>query len=137
MNESDIHILPLKHISCQSDNETLQINWQDPIPGNEISGYIELVKSMINSLSVHNLYLDGSKLSEYSNMLNWKIIEACWQVFYENGGEKIIVINDLTSDRPIEEEYIHTLKENEIPITLEFRNSADEKFQGEEPVHSD
>jgi hypothetical protein len=128
MVKTDIHACPLEYISWDTDrdNNSLQVSWHDQIPDRDIGTCIELIHSLLKAVSVQKLLLNGSKMKDSCSWLNWRVIEHCWQTFCENGGEKIVMINDSRSDKRLEEEYINIIKEYEIPINLEFSESVED-----------
>jgi len=122
---------PLEYISCSTDSKSLKVRWRDHVPEKAIIPCIGLINALVKALSVQNLLINGSNLKESDSGLNWKIIEACWLAFCENGGKKIVIINESRLPDYLEEEYRNAILEYGIPIELEFRAEIENNLERE------
>lgn len=120
MNNIQLDYCPSNYIYCHKSGKSLEVHWQKNIPGNKIDQCLNIVRSLVNITPAKNLLIDGLELKSSDFGLNWKIIESTWKTFYENGGEKIVVLNKKKLPKYIHEEYTAAIKYYGIPLKIEF-----------------
>jgi len=116
---------PSKYIYCHKGDQSLEVHWKKEIPEEKVDQCLNIVESLVSITPAKNLIIDSIELEDSDFGLNWKIIEHTWKSFFENGGEKIIILNK--SDFPIsfQKEYKAVLKEYGIPLKIDFRKTQD------------
>jgi hypothetical protein len=110
-----------EYIDCNKGDKSLEVHWHRNIPDDKIDQCVSNIRSMLKILPAKILVIDGSDLINYDLELNWKIIESSWKIFHDNGGEKIVILNNMKLPGYLIEEYRHSIKEYGIPIELEFK----------------
>lgn len=121
MHNHKFNYYQTEYIDCNKRNKSLEVHWHKSIPDNKINQCISNVKSLLEILPVKILLLDSTNLLSYDLALNWKIIESSWKVFYDNGGEKIVILNKKGLSSSLVDEYKCVIKKYGIPIELEFK----------------
>lgn len=116
---------PSKYIYCHKGDQSLEVHWKKVIPEDKVDQCLNIVESLVNITPAKNLLIDGIELEDSDFGLNWKIIEHTWKSFYENGGEKIIILNRNDFPKYIQEEYKAVLKQYGIPLKIDFRKTHD------------
>ena len=111
------------HTHFNSSDQSLEIYFTDEIRDDEIENCLGSVQAAIKLIPTKTILINDNKVMNDPLGLDWKIIEASWESFCGNGGEKIIVIHQTGLPIYLQRTYTKALEKYGIPIELEFKSS--------------
>lgn len=111
------------HTHFNSTDQTLEVYFTDEVGDNEIENCLGSVKAAIKHIPTKTIQINDDKIKKDPLGLDWKIIEASWESFCNNGGQKIVVIHQTNLPVYMQRTYTNALEEYGIPLELEFKTS--------------
>jgi hypothetical protein len=120
MDKIQLDYCPSKYMYCHKSNKSLEVHWQRDVPGREVDHCLDIIRSLVNITPAKDLLIDGLEMKSSDFGLNWRIIERTWKTFYENGGERIVIMNKKKLPQYVHDEYAAAIKKYDIPLKIEF-----------------
>lgn len=122
MKNNKLNCYQTEYINCNTLDKSFEVHLLKNIPDDKVNKCISNVNSMLKILPAETLVIDSSNLLIYDLELNWKIFESSWDIFYKNGGERIVFLYKSGLPAYLIDEYRRAINEYGIPINIEFKS---------------
>ena len=112
------------HTKFNASDKTLEISFTNEMTDRFIDSFLHSVQSTVNLVPVKTFLIIDNSIAKDHLGLDWKIIEASWELFCENGGKNVIISHQDKLPAYVKRMYSDALESYGIPIKLEFKRKT-------------
>lgn len=116
------------HTKFNAADQTLEISFAKEMTDKFIDSFLHSIQSSVNLVPVKTFIIQDDHIENDHLGLDWKIIEALWEVFCENGGKNVIISHRDKLPAYVKKMYADALESYGIPLNLEFNRKAKQVF---------